>query len=122
LLAHAQAKTYSLEEHGHSASRLAPPPNEHLPVAAGSLRRRRRPHVCGVYPYCRAVADRGAGAEGDRLALLDEWEAELRRAYEGNARHPVFVALAHTGRQLDIPPHPFLKLIEANRSGHRQGR
>jgi squalene synthase HpnC len=122
LLAHAQAKTYSLEEAVDYCRRLALAHYENFTVASWFLPRRLRPHMYVVYAYCRGVDDLGDEAEGDRLALLDEWEAELRRAYEGNARHPVFVALAHTVRQFDIPPEPFLKLIEANRMDQRQGR
>jgi squalene synthase HpnC len=68
-----------------------------------------------IYAYCRGVDDLGDEAEGGRLALLDAWEEELWRAYEGRARHPVFVALQETIAQFSIPPEPFLKLIEANR-------
>ena len=52
---------------------------------------------------------------GDRLAQLDDWEAGLRRCYEGSASEPIFVALQETIREFDIPIEPFLRLIEANR-------
>ncbi|HXG42492.1 MAG TPA: squalene synthase HpnC [Dehalococcoidia bacterium] len=95
---------------------------ENFTVASWLLPRHLRPHMYVIYAYCRGVDDLGDEAAGDRLALLDEWEAELRRAYRGQARHPVFVALAHTVRQFEIPPEPFLKLIEANRMDQRQHR
>jgi squalene synthase HpnC len=68
-----------------------------------------------VYAFCRTVDDLGDEAAGDRLALLDDAEAELRRAYDGTAADPKFVALADTVRRFDIPADPFLRLIEANR-------
>ena len=37
------------------------------------------------------------------LQLLDEWQAELDACYDGNPRHPVFVAMAETVRKFDIP-------------------
>jgi squalene synthase HpnC len=75
-----------------------------------------------VYAYCRGVDDLGDEAPGDRLALLDGWEAELRRCYEGKAAEPAFIALQETIRRFDIPPEPFLRLIEANRADQRVDR
>jgi squalene synthase HpnC len=75
-----------------------------------------------VYAYCRGVDDLGDEAEGDRLALLDDWEAELRRCYDGSPHDPRFVALQETIRRYDIPPEPFLRLIEANRRDQRVSR
>ncbi|MDT7944385.1 MAG: squalene synthase HpnC [Dehalococcoidia bacterium] len=97
---------------------------ENFTVVSWLLPRRLRPHMYAIYAYCRGVDDLGDEAEGDRLALLDAWEEELWRAYEGRARHPVFVALQETIAQFSIPPEPFLKLIEANRMDqlrHRYG-
>jgi squalene synthase HpnC len=46
---------------------------------------------------------------------LDEWEAELDRCYDGTPGHPVFVALADTVRQFEIPKHEFSDLVKAFR-------
>jgi squalene synthase HpnC len=75
-----------------------------------------------VYAYCRGVDHLGDEAEGDRLALLDDWEAELRRCYEGSPQQPAFVALQETVRRFDIPTEPFRRLIEANRADQRVSR
>jgi squalene synthase HpnC len=75
-----------------------------------------------VYAYCRGVDDLGDEATGDRLALLDGWEAELRRCYDGEPAQPAFLALQETIRRFDIPPEPFVRLIEANRADQRTGR
>ena len=88
---------------------------ENFSVVSWLLPRVLRPHMYAVYAYCRGVDDLGDEAEGDRLALLDDWEAELRRCYEGTPRDIRFVALQETIRTFDIPPEPFLRLIEANR-------
>jgi phytoene/squalene synthetase len=74
-----------------------------------------RPHLYAIYAYCRGVDDLGDEAHGDRLALLDEWADELKRAYIGGATDPRFIALSHTVRRFNIPPEPFERLIEANR-------
>ena len=57
-----------------------------------------------------------------RLALLDLWQAELESCYAGAPTHPVMVALRETIAAFDLPPEPFLKLIEANRLDQRQQR
>ena len=75
-----------------------------------------------MYAYCRGVDDLGDEAPGDRLSLLDGWEAELLRCYEGAAREPAFIALQETIRRFDIPREPFLRLIEANRMDQRVSR
>jgi len=88
---------------------------ENFPIVSWLLPRAQRPHVYAVYAYCRGVDDLGDEAEGDRLALLDDWERELRAAYDGSPSDPRFVALANTIREFDIPREPFERLIEANR-------
>lgn len=88
---------------------------ENFSVVSWLLPRALRPHVYALYAYCRGVDDLGDEAEGDRLALLDEWDADLRRCYGGTPRDIRFVALQQTIRKFDIPPEPFLRLIEANR-------
>ena len=57
-----------------------------------------------------------------RLALLDLWQAELESCYAGAPTHPVTVALRQTIQAFDLPPEPFLKLIEANRMDQRVRR
>jgi squalene synthase HpnC len=43
------------------------------------------------------------------------WEAELNACYAGSPRHPVFVALAETVKQCEIPRHEFSDLLIAFR-------
>jgi squalene synthase HpnC len=95
---------------------------ENFPVVSWLLPRDLRDPVFALYAYCRGVDDLGDEAGGDRLALLDEWQAELRRACEGAAGDPRFVALADTIKRFDLPIEPFERLIEANRRDQRQVR
>jgi len=95
---------------------------ENFPVVSWLLPRERRSAMYAVYAYCRGVDDLGDEAAGDRLALLDEWEQELGRCFDGAPSDLRFVALADTIRRFDIPPEPFLRLIEANRRDQRQSR
>src|SRR5262249_11787073 len=61
----------------------------------------------------------GDAARGDRLALLDAAEAELERAYRGEASHPVLRRLAPVLQSHALPREPFVRLIDANRFDQR---
>jgi squalene synthase HpnC len=88
---------------------------ENFTVVSWVLPKQIRPHFWSLYSFCRWTDDLGDEAEGDRLALLDDWQRELVRCYEGVRELPLFRALGHTIDRFHIPPEPFLKLIEANR-------
>src|SRR6195256_5455050 len=97
--------------------RLARSHYENFSVASWFLPKRLRQQFFNVYSYCR-ISD-GLGHEvGDgaaSLQLLGEWEAELNACYDGYPRHPVFVALAETVREFEIPKHEFADLLTAFR-------
>ena len=96
--------------------------SENFPVVTFLLPRKLRPHFFAVYAFCRFTDDLGDEAEGDRLAMLDAWEHELREAVAGCPVRPLFVALAQTIEECSIPLDPFLRLIEANRIDQRVSR
>jgi squalene synthase HpnC len=90
---------------------------ENFHVASWFLPKRLRPHFQAIYAYCRVSDDLG-DETGDReqsLALLNQWGQELDACYRGETRHPVFVALAQTIRECDIPKQPFADLLVAFR-------
>jgi squalene synthase HpnC len=97
--------------------RLARTHYENFSVASWFLPSRLRQHFFNVYAYCRVSDDLGdeVGDPRASLQLLDQWEAELDACYRGQPRHPVFVALAETVGQLDIPRQPFADLLTAFR-------
>ena len=95
---------------------------ENFTVAAWFLPKRLLPHISAIYAYCRGVDDLGDEAAGDRLALLDAWEAGLELCYTGTPTAPRLLALQHTIRAFSIPPEPFHKLITANRMDQTQRR
>jgi squalene synthase HpnC len=68
-----------------------------------------------VYSYCRWADDLGdeIGDTRESLRLLDWWSKELDRMYEGEAQHPVFVALSGTVKKFGIPKQPFADLVRA---------
>ena len=88
---------------------------ENFTVVSWFLPRELHAPMFAVYAFCRYTDDLGDEAEGDRLALLDEWETELRSAFGGSPRHPISVALADLAERKPLEPEPFLRLIEANR-------
>jgi len=102
--------------------RLAKSHYENFTVVSWFLPRRLRPAMYSVYAFCRHTDDLGDEAAGDRLALLDEWERDLRRVEGGTPQHPILVALQQTLREHPMPPELYLKLIEANRMDQRNVR
>jgi squalene synthase HpnC len=95
--------------------RLATTHYENFPLVSWLLPRRLHRHFYNVYAYCRWADDLGDEV-GDRdrsLALLTWWRDELEHCYAGEMRHPVFVALAGTIAEFQIPQQPFADLISA---------
>ena len=111
------AQAPSLPEAYAFCERLARTHYENFSVATWFLPRRLRQHFFNVYAYCRISDDLGdeTGDTDASLRLLDEWETELNACYAGSPRHPVFVALAGTVREFDIPKHEFSDLLRAFR-------
>ena len=107
----------TLEEARAYCQRLATTHYENFHVASWFLPARLRPHFYSIYAYCRIADDLGdeVGNREQSLALLDLWGRELDACYRGEARHPVFVALAETIRACDIPQKPFADLLVAFR-------
>ena len=95
---------------------------ENFTVASWFLPKEQRDHFYAVYAFCRFTDDLGDEAEGDRLALLDEWEGGLRDCFQGRFSHPIFAALGRTVRERGLPQDLFLRLIEANRMDQRLSR
>jgi squalene synthase HpnC len=107
----------SLEEARLYCKRLTETHYENFHVASWFLPKRLRPHFQSIYAYCRISDDLGdeVGNREQSLALLDLWGEELDACYAGKARHPVFVALAATIGECDIPKQPFADLLVAFR-------
>ncbi|WP_371534722.1 squalene synthase HpnC [Streptomyces sp. NBC_00466] len=119
----------------HARTTLDKASGENFPVAPFFLPRAWRDDLMAVYGYARLVDDIGDGdlaspaAEArllgldparadDRLAMLDAFEADLRRVFAGpgeQPRHPILRALRPTVRRCALTPEPFLGLIAANR-------
>jgi squalene synthase HpnC len=107
----------SVAEASEYCRELATRHYENFTVASWLLPRHLRRHFCHVYAYCRWADDLAdeSGTPEECLALLNGWEGELDACYTGQTRHPVFVALAETIREFQIPREPFADLLVAFR-------
>lgn len=107
LLSEAQAYTLWLATHHY----------ENFRVVSWLLPSRLHQHFYNIYAYCRWADDLGDEVADPKhaLELLDEWDAELQRAYRGMAKHPVLLAVGETARAFDIPIEPFRDLLIAFR-------
>ncbi|MEU9589420.1 squalene synthase HpnC [Streptomyces sp. NPDC048193] len=113
--------------------------SENFPVAPFFLPRDWRTDLMAVYGFARLVDDIGDGdlapggadarllgvpgdSAGDRLLMLDAFEADLRSVFDGTPRHPLLRRLQPTVRRRSLTPEPFLGLIAANRQDQLVGR
>jgi squalene synthase HpnC len=119
LLAENTRPATSLADAYEHCRRIALGHYENFSLVSWLLPRDLRAHMFALYAYCRGVDDLGDESEGDRLALLDDWEEELRRAFDGTPSDPRFIALADTIRRFNLPVEPFERLIEGNRRDQR---
>lgn len=94
---------------------------ENFKIVSWLLPKRLHQHFYNVYAYCRWADDLGDEIPDSRVALklLDAWDEELTSAYSGSPSHPVFIALACTVREFDIPIDPFRDLLLAFRQDQR---
>src|SRR4030095_2667965 len=88
-------------------------------VGSSLIPKRLRKHFYSIYAFARIAddfADEGHDkgyTENERLDLLDEWRRMLTESVGGRAKHPVFVALAQTMSEFDLPPALFEDLLSA---------
>src|SRR5437660_11651456 len=105
---------YTVAQAERWTRKLARSHYENFLAVSWLLPRRLRQPMFNLYAYCRAVDDLGDEAAGDRLALLADWGRQLEACFVGQAGHPVYVALAGTIRDFDLPIEPFRAPIRAN--------
>ncbi len=110
-----QCETLSVEQARRWCRRLARGRYENFSVLSALVPAGLRDDYAALYAFCRWADDLGDEI-GDRersLELLGWWRRELRRCFEGEPRHPVFIALAPTIRRHGLPMQPFDDLIRA---------
>lgn len=94
---------------------------ENFPVALRLVPKPAQEKLRRAYAYARLVDDVGDTAQGDRLALLDFLEQDVRRLFPGaqqlsaGPQLPTVRDLQAIVDECELPPEPLLDLIEANR-------
>ncbi|MFL6213445.1 MAG: squalene synthase HpnC [Blastocatellia bacterium] len=112
-------RQWTVESAYQFCEQLARSHYENFPVGSVLVPKPLRKHFYSIYAYARTAddfADEGydeAHSDEERLALLDEWLGMLRESEAGRATHPVFIALAATRRQFDLPINLFEDLLSA---------
>jgi squalene synthase HpnC len=117
---HSAVPTCSPAEAFAYCERLAQAHYENFPVGSVLVPRRLRKHVYSIYAFARTAddfADEGYETSGfteaQRLAALDDWQQKLERCFAGDAEDAVFIALAATVKELDLPKKLFTDLLSA---------
>jgi hydroxysqualene synthase len=91
--------------------------DENFPVVSRFLAASKRPALAAVYAFARRsddIAD-AAAPRAARLEGLDQMEAALLRALDGEPEGPVFTALADAVERHRLPAEPFFDLLAAFR-------
>ena len=108
-------RVWSPEESRDYTRWLATHHYENFHVVSLLLPKRLHQDFYNVYAFCRWADDLGdeIGDTAESLRLLGWWRGELQAMCAGQARHPVFVALATTAREFSLPLQLFDDLIQA---------
>jgi squalene synthase HpnC len=104
--------------------RLARSHYENFLVASVMLPRRLRQPFYNVYAFCRAADDLADESPSAEIAIvgLDSFQNQLDATFAGKPVQPLFIALASTIRQFDLPKQPFDDLLDAFRQDQRKTR
>jgi squalene synthase HpnC len=112
-------RAQSIQSAYEYCERLAGSHYENFPVGSFLVPRRLRKHFYSIYAFARTADDfadegyeDGLNREG-RIARLADWGAKLRQAFRGHATHPIFIALARTREEFDLPERLFEDLLSA---------
>ncbi len=110
-----QAAAVSLADARAYCKSLANAQYENFSVLSPLVPEDRRGDFAAVYAFCRWADDLAdeSGSTERALELLAWWRGELLRMHAGEARHPVFVALADTFARRGLSVEPFGDLISA---------
>jgi squalene synthase HpnC len=113
------SKSWQLERAYDYCERLARAHYENFPVGSLLIPKQLRKHFYSIYAFARTAddfADEGyelGYREAERLELLEEWGEMLRQSLRGRATHPVFVALAKSIKDFELPSELFEDLLSA---------
>jgi squalene synthase HpnC len=105
----------TLAEAEHYTRTLATTHYENFHVVSFLLPKNLHQDFYNVYAWCRTADDLADEIpdKGESLRQLNDWRNQLDRMYEGEATHPIFIALQTTVKKHSIPKQPFADLIRA---------
>lgn len=97
---------------------------ENFTVVSWMLPRAMRQDFYNVYAFCRHADDLADEITDTAQSLLElnRLRDDVGRMYAGRPENLILVALQETVRKYDIPPDPFLKLIDAFEQDRRVSR
>jgi len=116
---HIVRQNWKAEESFRFCTRVATSHYENFPVASRFVPKDRRQYVAAIYAFARIaddIADEPGLTTAERIDHLTNWEQQLQDCYNGQAKHPVFVALAETAERFEIPIGLFTNLLTAFKS------
>ena len=110
-------QTVSLAEAQRHCRGMATGHYENFPVLSLAVPGNLRQDMANVYAFCRWADDLGDEIDSpqESMALLEWWQRELDACFQGEAWHPVFVALRETVRIRHLSQQPFNDLLSAFR-------
>ncbi|MEW5756706.1 MAG: presqualene diphosphate synthase HpnD [Pseudomonadota bacterium] len=85
---------------------------------------RQRQAIMALYAFCREVDDVVDEAHDAALARikLQWWRDEIKKTFEGQAQHPVAIALQETLQHYDLPQEHFREIIDGMEMDLEQNR
>jgi len=92
---------------------------ENFPVASRFIPADKRRYLAAIYAFARTAddyADEPGYTPAERIESINRWEEKLDQCYEGEATHPVFIALGETVDRFQIPTDLLRSLLSAFRS------
>jgi hydroxysqualene synthase len=110
------ARSWTVDEAFGYCEELATRHYENFPVGSYLIPKKLRPHVHNIYAFARIAddyADEPRYADSVRLALLENWEAQLIQSFWRQPQHPVFIALKETIQRFDLPINLLQDLLMA---------
>jgi len=105
----------ALDEARQFTRRITVQHYENFPVVSKLLPRHLRQDFCNVYAFCRIADDLGDAmpTRASATAALARFRDATLASFAGEQTSALFVALRMTVLSHDIPPAPFLDLIDA---------
>ena len=119
-----RGEVYSLDEARQWCRRLVHRTYENFSVLSSLVPVERRDDFAAIYAFCRCADDLGdeVSDRDEAASLLHRWRQQLHACNDGQAEHPVFVALSPVIRRHKLPIKPFDDLISAFEQDQRVTR